>query len=170
MSHNTELPDDDDDWFNDVSIHGRHASENVQPANTNARDMATTSAPALDGIDRAHMLATLRRYYGHSSFREHQWEIVSAVVSGRRDQLVVMATGECVRTHAVTCLGYGKSVCYQLPPIATDQLAIVVSPLISLMEDQVENLKYAANVLFELMCVQSRRHRRRLPGLGAGQD
>lgn len=106
MSHNIELPDDnDDDWFNDVSIHGQHAVENVPPTNTGACDMATTSTPAPDGehgTDRAHMLSVLRRYYGHSSFREHQWEIVSAVVSARRDQLVVMATGACARAH--TCV------------------------------------------------------------------
>ncbi len=116
MSHNIELPDDndDDDWFNDVSIHGQHAVENVPPANTGACGMATTSVPEPDagrGTDRAHMLSVLRRYYGHSSFREHQWEIVSAVVSARRDQLVVMATGACARAHTLIHLQATAKAC-----------------------------------------------------------
>ena len=62
-------------------------------------------------------------------FCRSQWEVVREVLRGR-DQLVVMATGS------------GKSVCYQLPAVARQGLAVVISPLISLMEDQVMNLKY----------------------------
>ena len=66
--------------------------------------------------------------FGYSKFRPHQWKIISAVLSGR-DQLVVMATG------------YGKSICFQFPALLTSGITLCVSPLISLMQDQVARLK-----------------------------
>ena len=76
--------------------------------------------------------AVLAHYWGYSAFRSCQAEVVDAVLAGR-DGLVVMATGA------------GKSVCYQVPALvraaAAGQTAVVVSPLISLMQDQVEALQ-----------------------------
>ncbi|RLM87531.1 hypothetical protein C2845_PM04G34160 [Panicum miliaceum] len=76
-----------------------------------------------------HALKTLGSgYFGYSSFRPYQREIIQKVLDGR-DCLVVMATGS------------GKSICYQIPPLVTKKTAVVVSPLLSLMQDQVMSLK-----------------------------
>nr|XP_014349917.1 PREDICTED: Werner syndrome ATP-dependent helicase [Latimeria chalumnae] len=73
----------------------------------------------------------LKKYFGHPNFKPVQWKVVYSVLQERRDNLVVMATG------------YGKSLCYQFPPVYTRGIGIVISPLISLMEDQVLQLKIA---------------------------
>ncbi|NXA40205.1 WRN helicase, partial [Eudromia elegans] len=73
-------------------------------------------------------VACLKTYFGHSSFKPVQWKVISSVLKDRRDNLVVMATG------------YGKSLCYQFPPVYTGCTGIVICPLISLMEDQVLQL------------------------------
>ncbi|XP_068797329.1 bifunctional 3'-5' exonuclease/ATP-dependent helicase WRN isoform X3 [Struthio camelus] len=74
-------------------------------------------------------VACLKTYFGHSSFKPVQWKVISSVLKDRRDNLVVMATG------------YGKSLCYQFPPVYTGYTGIVICPLISLMEDQVLQLR-----------------------------
>uniref|UniRef100_A0A182QP85 ATP-dependent DNA helicase n=1 Tax=Anopheles farauti TaxID=69004 RepID=A0A182QP85_9DIPT len=73
-------------------------------------------------------LSVLNAHFGHSSFRPMQWRIVHSIVAERRDNCVIMATG------------YGKSLTYQFPPVFLNRLAFVISPLISLMEDQVLSL------------------------------
>ena len=73
-------------------------------------------------------LDILHETFGYSEFRPHQAEIVDAALSGR-DVLAVMPTSA------------GKSICYQVPALALDGLTIVVSPLISLMADQVGALR-----------------------------
>ncbi|KAM4671537.1 bifunctional 3'-5' exonuclease/ATP-dependent helicase WRN isoform 3-T3 [Amazona ochrocephala] len=73
-------------------------------------------------------ITCLKTYFGHSSFKPVQWKVINSLLEDRRDNLVVMATG------------YGKSLCYQFPPVYTGLIGIVICPLISLMEDQVLQL------------------------------
>jgi len=75
--------------------------------------------------------AGLRRLFGFDDFRPGQAEAVDAAMAGR-DVLVVMPTGS------------GKSLCYQLPALLRDDLTVVVSPLVSLMQDQVDGLRAVA--------------------------
>ena len=75
----------------------------------------------------ADLLGSLKRYWGYDSFRPLQERIVRSLVSGR-DVCVVMPTGG------------GKSLCYQLPALISQQTVIVVSPLIALMQDQAQQL------------------------------
>jgi ATP-dependent DNA helicase RecQ len=84
--------------------------------------LAPTAAAPLAGLRR-----TLRRHFGFRSLREGQEEVIRSVMAGN-DTLVIMPTGA------------GKSLCYQLPGMELPGTTLVVSPLISLMKDQVDKL------------------------------
>ncbi|WP_019127540.1 RecQ family ATP-dependent DNA helicase [Enorma massiliensis] len=90
---------------------------------SDGREPSASYAPAA-------ALDTLKRYFGYSSFRPGQERMVSAILSGC-DALGVMPTGA------------GKSICYQVPALMLPGLNLVVSPLVSLMADQVSALKAA---------------------------
>ncbi len=96
-----------------------------------ARAASLSSKPTGDSTDlmaRAH--ATLEDVFGYKSFRSHQAQIIEALVHGR-DCLALMPTGG------------GKSLCYQIPALVRSGTGIVVSPLIALMQDQVDALREA---------------------------
>jgi len=74
------------------------------------------------------MKEILEKYYGYKSFRQGQEQVIETILNGR-DELTIMSTGS------------GKSICYQVPALILEGLTIVISPLISLMKDQVDALR-----------------------------
>src|SRR5687768_11172848 len=93
------------------------------------------------------LLSSLRAHFGHVQFRPGQQRIIDAVLGGH-DVLAVMPTGS------------GKSLCYQLPAVVLPGMTIVVSPLIALMKDQVDELNrrgVAAGALHSMLDAASKR-------------
>ncbi|WCT10927.1 RecQ family ATP-dependent DNA helicase [Mucilaginibacter jinjuensis] len=86
----------------------------------------------------------LKQYWNHQHFRPLQEEIISAVLDGK-DALALLPTGG------------GKSVCFQVPAMAMDGICLVISPLIALMKDQVENLRAKGINAISIVSGMSRR-------------
>ena len=90
--------------------------------------VSAVSLPVTDNPHTKALRGALERYWGYSDFRPLQREAMSAVMEGR-DSVVVLPTGG------------GKSLCFQAPAVAMGGMALVVSPLIALMKDQVDTLR-----------------------------
>ncbi|GLH16215.1 Bloom syndrome protein homolog [Gryllus bimaculatus] len=104
----------------------RDVEWNEEPVKTTLK-MTSTPDPQQNHLD------ILRKHFGHAKFRPMQWEIIYNIIKLKRDGCVIMATG------------YGKSLCYQFPPVFCNGTSLVITPLISLMEDQTLALE-AANI------------------------
>lgn len=82
-------------------------------------------------IPKPEHLNLLKNNFGHQTFRPMQWKIIDSILSHKKDNCAIMSTG------------YGKSLCFQYPSVFTGGVTFVISPLISLMEDQVLALTVA---------------------------
>lgn len=98
-------------------------------------------------MDKLHQ--TLMRYFGHDTFKAGQEDIIRSVLH-QKDTVAMLPTGG------------GKSLCYQIPGYMTDGLVLIISPLLSLMEDQVERMKMRGEkrvaALNSTLSFQERRH------------
>lgn len=88
--------------------------------------------PTPESVPQDIHIDCLKQQFGHTNFRPFQWTIIRSILEDRRDNCVVMATG------------YGKSLCFQFPSVFEQGISLVVSPLISLMQDQVLALKMSS--------------------------
>src|SRR5580765_4953173 len=107
-------------------------------------------------MPRVDLRATLQPHFGHASFRAGQEDLIRAVLDGR-DLLAVMPTGS------------GKSLGFQLPAVLLQGVTLVVSPLISLMKDQVDELNrrgIRAAALHSQLSSEARQEALRLARLG----
>ncbi|XP_022095858.1 Werner syndrome ATP-dependent helicase homolog [Acanthaster planci] len=131
-----EGTDFDQDVLEEIDVSSRQASGDLvkdaeeETVSDDGEDTDTGEYdPSLSPPDQRHT-DVLKTNFGHAKFRPMQWKIIHSVLA-RRDQCVIMATG------------YGKSLCYQFPAVFTGGTSLVISPLISLMEDQVLALRIA---------------------------
>ena len=86
----------------------------------------------VDEVDTAEVLETLKSFFGFDGFKGTQEKIIMNLLAGK-DTFVIMPTGG------------GKSLCYQLPAIMSEGTAIIVSPLIALMKNQVDAIRGFSN-------------------------
>nr|XP_020138075.1 Werner syndrome ATP-dependent helicase [Microcebus murinus] len=122
MERNLGLPTEEDEDENE-------AIEEQEKYENEAIEEEEEDKDCLLPEPNAMQVTCLKTYFGHSSFKPVQWKVIHSVLEERRDNVVVMATG------------YGKSLCFQYPPVYVGKIGLVISPLISLMEDQVLQLK-----------------------------
>jgi ATP-dependent DNA helicase RecQ len=92
--------------------------------------MPVSPSPSVPAHVDARVAEVVRHVWGYGSLRPLQAESIGATL-GARDSITVLPTGG------------GKSLCYQVPPLVTGRLTVVVSPLIALMQDQVAGLRLA---------------------------
>src|SRR5215208_5553442 len=103
------------------------------------------------------LLPLLKQYFGFTSFRPLQEEIIRDALAGK-DVFALLPTGG------------GKSLCFQLPALTRDGLTVVVSPLIALMKDQVDQLQASGvAATFLNSTLEGDEARRRIEGLGNGE-
>ena len=146
--HEQEIPDD---FMSEMSANGR-ASGAAASAGGSASTFGSVSQPPVKqevrcaaapslggGASDDQLRSALQSFYGHDDFRSGQLDAVRAACSGQ-DVCVFWATGE------------GKSLVYQLPALTTGRISLVVSPLVSLMTDQVAALNHTIGGGKEISC------------------
>ena len=106
----------------DINLTDANGNIGVEALTTIPHSLPSTNSSLTPALE-----STLLQYFGHSKFRAGQLDVITAVLGGS-DAAVFWATGS------------GKSVCYQIPALHGDGIGLVVSPLISLMQDQVHKL------------------------------
>lgn len=112
------ISDDDGEEADEVDIAGHVTSGDDE---TDLFDPSVLGCPP----PSEEHITNLKQSFGFSKFKPEQWRIIHSILFSKRDNCAIMATG------------FGKSLCYQYPAVYSGRLAVVVSPLISLMEDQV---------------------------------
>lgn len=110
-------------------VNSRNSEQNI-PVEESQFDWSAEFSINHDEPEMEH-IECLKSKFAHNSFRQKQWDIIRTVMYERRDVCAVMATG------------YGKSLCFQFPAVFTNSMALVISPLIALMEAQVVTLNEA---------------------------
>lgn len=117
----------------------------LQEINDKENDAKTSVEPE----PNAEHIKCLQNCFGHNNFRPLQWKVIRSIIEDKRDNCCIMATGEAEPSKILSIIifkqklvktGYGKSLCFQFPPVFANGISFIISPLISLMQDQVNSL------------------------------